>query len=96
MNEEWGDGCPSKANEDMKILFNDTDILAQHLRYHQIYNYAHTIFTYKALSYIYETIGDTHKWVMWMQLQPIYYHHIYCQSKHSKEWSCTLSHNHLQ
>ena len=34
---------PSKQNEDVNILFNITDILTQHLRYHEIYNYAHTI-----------------------------------------------------
>ena len=35
-----------KANEDMNILFNITDVLMQHLRYHQIYTYAHTILAY--------------------------------------------------
>ena len=35
-----------KANEDMNILFNITDVLMQYLRYHQIYTYAHTILAY--------------------------------------------------
>ena len=35
-----------KANEDMNILLNVTDVLMQHLRYHQIYTYAHTISAY--------------------------------------------------
>ena len=35
-----------KANEDVNILFNITDILTQHLRYQQIHNYAHTILAY--------------------------------------------------
>ena len=35
-----------KVNEDINILFNITDILTHHLRYHQIYTYAHTILTY--------------------------------------------------
>ena len=35
-----------KANEYMNILFNITDTLMQHLRYHQIYTYAHTILAY--------------------------------------------------
>ena len=34
-----------KANEDMDILFSITDVLMQHLRYHQIYTYAHTVLT---------------------------------------------------
>ena len=33
-------------NEDVNILFNSTDILTQHLRYQQIYTYAHTILAY--------------------------------------------------
>ena len=35
-----------KANEDMNILFFITDILMQHLRYHQIYTYACTRLAY--------------------------------------------------
>ena len=35
-----------KANQDMNILLNATDVLTQHLRYHHIYTYAHTIFGY--------------------------------------------------
>ena len=30
----------------MNILLNVTDVLMQHLRYHQIYMYAHTILAY--------------------------------------------------
>ena len=30
----------------MNILLNITDVLTQHLRYHQIYTYTHTIFAY--------------------------------------------------
>ena len=32
-----------KANEDMNILCNITDIITQHFRYHQIYTYANNI-----------------------------------------------------
>ena len=35
-----------KGNEDVKALFNITHILTQHLRYQQIYIYAHTILAY--------------------------------------------------
>ena len=35
-----------KANQDMNILLNITDAVTQHLRYHQIYAYACTIFAY--------------------------------------------------
>ena len=35
-----------KANEDMNISFNITDVLMQPLRYHQIYNYTHTMLAY--------------------------------------------------
>ena len=31
-----------KDNEDMNIYLNVTDILTQHLRYHQIYMYTYT------------------------------------------------------
>ena len=31
--------------EDVNILFNITDVVRQHLRYHQIYTYAHTLLT---------------------------------------------------
>ena len=36
-----------KINHDMNILLNVTDVLAQHLRYHQIYTYAYTVFAYQ-------------------------------------------------
>ena len=35
-----------KVNKDVNILFNITDVLTQHLRYHQIYVYSHTILAY--------------------------------------------------
>ena len=35
-----------KANQDMNILLNVTDVLTQCLRYHQIYTYAGTTFAY--------------------------------------------------
>ena len=35
-----------KANQDMNILLNVTDVLTECLRYHQIYTYAHTISAY--------------------------------------------------
>ena len=35
-----------KVNGDVNILFNITDVLMQHLRYHQINTYAHTILAY--------------------------------------------------
>ena len=35
-----------KANEDVNKLFNIIDMLTQHLTYHQIYTYAHTILAY--------------------------------------------------
>ena len=35
-----------KANQDMNILLNITDVLTQCLRYHQIYTYACIIYTY--------------------------------------------------
>ena len=35
-----------KVNEDVNTLFNITNILTQHLRYHQIYTYACTILAY--------------------------------------------------
>ena len=35
-----------KASKDKNMLFNIMDILTQHLRYHQIYTYAHTILAY--------------------------------------------------
>ena len=37
---------PFKKVNDVNILFNITDILTQCLRYHKIYNYAHTILAY--------------------------------------------------
>ena len=33
-------------NEDISTLFNITDVLTQHLRYQQMYTYAHTILAY--------------------------------------------------
>ena len=35
-----------KVNKDVKILFNITDVLTQHLKYHQIYTYACTVLAY--------------------------------------------------
>ena len=35
-----------KANQEMSILLNFTDVLTHCLRYHHIYTYAHTIFAY--------------------------------------------------
>ena len=35
-----------KTNEDINILFNIKDVITQHLRYHQIYTYGHTILAY--------------------------------------------------
>ena len=35
-----------KANKDMNILLNITDVLKQDLKYHQIYTYSHTILAY--------------------------------------------------
>ena len=49
-----------KANEDMNILFNTTDALLQHLRYHQIYTYANTILAYlRSLSYMSQVTTHT-------------------------------------
>ena len=49
-----------KANQDIDILLNILDVLTQHLRCHQIYTYAHTIFTYpKGFPDIYETSDNT-------------------------------------
>ena len=54
-----------KANKDMNILFNITDILLQHLKYHQIYTYAHTILTHlrDCLKYMRQVATDTMDYV---------------------------------
>ena len=44
LNEEMD--ALKKANEDVNILFNITEILTEQLRYHQIYTYVHTILAY--------------------------------------------------
>ena len=49
-----------KANKDVNILFNITDILTQHLRYHQIYTYACTILAYLMECLIYMIQVTTH------------------------------------
>ena len=50
-----------KVNEDVKILFNITDILTQHLRCPQIYTYACTILAYlkDCLMYIRQVVTHT-------------------------------------
>ena len=35
-----------KANQDMNILLNVTDVLMQHVRHNQVYTYVFTIFAY--------------------------------------------------
>ena len=49
-----------KANQDMNISLNITDVLTQHLRYHQIYTYAHTISAYLRDCLIYMKLVATH------------------------------------
>ena len=49
-----------KANQDMNVLLNTTDVLTQHLSYHQIYTYAYTIFAYLRDSLTYMKQVATH------------------------------------
>ena len=49
-----------KANKDMNILFNITNVLMQCLRYHQIYTYACTVLAYLRDCLIYTRLGATH------------------------------------
>ena len=53
-------GALQKANEDMNILFNITDILTQCFRYHQIYTYAHIILAYLRACLTYMRQDTTH------------------------------------
>ena len=50
-----------KVNKDVNTLFNITDILTQHLRYQQIYTYAHTILAYlrNSLTYMKQVAINT-------------------------------------
>ena len=49
-----------KVNEDGNILFNITSVLTQHLKYQQIYTYAHTLLAYLRDCLIYMRQVATH------------------------------------
>ena len=49
-----------KVNKDVNMLFNITDILTKHLRYHHVYTYAHTILAYPRDCLIYMRQVATH------------------------------------